>query len=275
MLGLIVKRRNHRAVAGKMYDHAFRYETWAATHQGKVRQLNEDRYLAEPGMGLWLVADGMGGHDAGEVASAGIVAELKTMGVSSSAPDQHARFVDRLARANEGLRRYSEERDGKLVGSTVAALLAFGNQYRCLWVGDSRIYLIRRGAITQLSRDHSEVQELIEKGLLSREEARTWPRRNVITRAVGAHDAVEAEVVYGVMEPGDCFLLCSDGLTAHVSDEDILEAVSGRKAREACDILLELTLSRGAIDNVTIVIVQCRAIDTTIPVDTGMMAPAE
>lgn len=257
-----------------MSEPSFRYESWAVTHQGKVRELNEDSYLVEPAAGLWLVADGMGGYEAGEVASSGIVAHLSTIGKSSSASDQHARFIDRLTHANAELQAYSAARDGVTIGSTVAALLAFKGQYRCLWAGDSRVYLLRRGRLRQLSRDHSEAQEMVETGLLSEEEARTWHRRNVITRAVGIEPEVTVEVVYGTIEHGDSYILCSDGLTAHASDEDIGAAAAGRRPRDACERLLELTLSRGATDNVTIIIVQCWNDDSTVPVST-MKRPAD
>lgn len=262
--------RLHRAM---LQEQLYRFDTWAVTHQGMVRELNEDRYLVDPAVGLWLVADGMGGHDAGEVASSAIVEHMGTIGVPSSATDQHARFVDRLNRANAELQRYSQERHGGTVGSTVVALIAYEDQYRCLWMGDARIYRVRRGKLEQLSRDHSEVQELIDKGLLKPEEAKTWPRRNVITRAVGVSPELDIEVVYGRLEHGDTYLLCSDGLTAHNSDEDIFEAVSGRKPRDACAILLDQTLQRGGTDNVTVVIVQAQKADTTVPVDmTTLMA---
>lgn len=252
-----------------MKQSPFRYEDWAVTHEGRVRELNEDRYLMDSRIGLWVVADGMGGYDAGEVASTGIVEQLRTIGIATSALDQHARFVDRLTQANAELQTYARTTGG-IVGSTVAALLIHESEYRCIWLGDSRIYLVRRGVLTQLSRDHSEVQELVEQGVLTREEARTWRGRNVITRAVGVHAEMDLEVAFGEVEPGDTFLLCSDGLTAHASDDDILEAVRGRTARVACEALLELVLERGATDNVTIVITQARAANATIQIDHGL-----
>lgn len=254
-----------------MSEQKFRFESFAVSHEGAVRELNEDRYLAEPKFGLWVVADGMGGHDAGEVASSGIVEQLKTLGIPSSATDQHARFVDRLTRANDALQRYSMERNGSMVGSTVAALLIYEDQYRCLWMGDSRVYLVRRGRLQQISRDHSEAQELIDQGVLTIEEARSYPRRNVITRAVGVSAEIAVDAAYGAIENGDSYVICSDGLTAHLSDDDILETVSGRKPKEACELLLETTLERGATDNVTVIIVQARRADTTIPVDEQSM----
>ena len=258
-----------------MKQTPFHYESWAVSHEGRVRDLNEDRYLMDPHLGLWVVADGMGGYDAGEVASTGIVEQLKTIGVSTSASDQHARFVDRLTQANNELQDYSQRNGGSILGSTVVALLIYEGEYRCLWVGDSRIYLVRKGKLAQISRDHSEVQELVEQGILSREEARTWKGRNVITRAVGVYPEIDIEAAYGEVEVGDTFLLCSDGLTAHASDDDILEAVTGRGAKAACEKLLELVLERGATDNVTVVITQVRSTAGTVQMDPGAFAAGQ
>lgn len=254
-----------------MKHSQFRTESWAVSHEGRVREHNEDRFLMDPRLGLWVVADGMGGYEAGEVASTGIVEQLKTIGVSSSASDQHARFIDRLTQANEEIQDFAKRR-GSMLGSTVVALLIFEGEYRCVWVGDSRVYLMRRGTLSQLSRDHSEVQELVEQGVLSREEARTWRGRNVITRAVGVHREVEPEATHGEIEIGDAFLLCSDGLTAHASDDDIRDAVTGRSSKAACESLLELVLERGATDNVTIVITQVRSTEGTVQLDHNAFA---
>lgn len=259
-----------------MGDTRFTYESWAVSHKGNVRQLNEDRYMMSPTPrgGLWLVADGMGGHDAGEVASSLIVEHMGTVGIPSSATDQHARFVDRLIHANDELQEYSRKRGGT-VGSTVVALLIYEKEYRCLWLGDSRLYQVRRGKLQQISKDHSEVREMVEQGLMTPAEARISPRRNVITRAVGVHPEIDIEVAHGTVELGDSYILCSDGLTAHCSDDDILEAVQGRKAQEASQMLVEQVLARGGTDNVTVVIVQCRNPERTIPVDTGAPATAQ
>lgn len=257
-----------------MQEPHFRFDSWAVTHEGRVRDLNEDRYLVDPTAGVWLVADGMGGHDAGEIASGSIVEELKTMGRPSSATDQHARFVDRLNRANALIQNYSRERNGATVGSTMAALLVYEDQYRCLWMGDARVYRVRQGKLEQLSKDHSEVQELIDQGMLKPEEARNWPRRNVITRAVGVSPELDIDVAYGKIEHNDSYILCSDGLTAHETDADILEAVHGRKPKEACQLLLEQTLERGGTDNVTVIIVQAQRADTTVPVDMNTLLAA-
>ena len=157
--------------------------------------------------------------------------------------------------ATTRLKELSEERGG-LVGTTVAVLLVFDAFYACVWSGDSRIYRIRGQGIEQITLDHSEIQELVSEGKLNAEEARTWPRRNVITRAIGVRDDPELEMKSGTLEPGDIFALCTDGLTAHVEDSEILALAGQHRAQEACDRLVALTLDRGAADNVTVVIVR-------------------
>lgn len=249
------------------------YECWGLTHPGRVRDSNEDAFLLQPEAGLWLVADGMGGHDAGEIASRGIVEQMATIGIPASASDQHARFLDRLQRANSKLREYSQRKGGAVVGSTIAALLIYEGEYRCPWLGDSRVYLLRHGQLSQLSRDHSEVQNMVEQGLLSREEARYWPHRNVITRAVGADDVLDVETVFGNVEGNDCFLLCSDGLTTHCDDDEIRDVAIGRRSQEICETLVEMALSRGGTDNVTVVAVQARTAEVTIALGSAFPWP--
>jgi protein phosphatase len=235
------------------------------SHPGLVRELNEDRMLVQPEIGLWLVADGMGGHDAGEIASTEIVDSLGTIGISSSSADQQARFVDRLTRANDQILAYSASHGDRVAGSTVAAVLAFETRFTCYWMGDSRVYRLRRGDLSQLSHDHSEVQELIDNHTLTHEEARKWPRRNVITRAVGTQPKIDVGTTSGTIEVGDAFVLCSDGLTTYADDGEIVDALQGRRAREVCERLVELALSRGGADNITVVVVQCRPLEATVP----------
>lgn len=242
------------ALGGKLSTVALPIESFGVSHKGCVRDHNEDNYLVEPRTGLWVVADGMGGHEAGEVASASIVDHLATIGIASSAPDLRARFEDRLSRANAEIRNISRSR-GITIGSTFAALLAMDGRFAGLWAGDSRIYLVRGGAISQISRDHTEVQELLDRGMISAEEALTWPRRNVITHAVGVSDELEIDFQQGELMPGDVFVLSTDGLTAHVSDAEIEAAVKSGPPQMACEKLLETVLARGGTDNVTIVMV--------------------
>jgi len=238
-----------------MHDTMLWIEAGAATHVGKVRRQNEDNYLVATRRGLWAVADGMGGHEAGDVASRVVVDELDAIAAPATASELLASCEQHLIRANSRLKKLADER-GALVGTTVAVLLIFDSHYASIWSGDSRIYRIRQRHIEQISVDHTEVQELISEGKLSEEEARTWHRRNVITHAIGVSDNPELEIKDGALEPGDIFVICSDGLTAHVEDEEILALAGEHRPQQACDLLVALTLDRGAVDNVTVVAIR-------------------
>lgn len=240
-----------------------KFETGAATHVGKVRRANEDSFIVRPEIGLWAVADGVGGHEAGQLASQTVASDLASVGSAVSAADQVARFKDRVLRANDQIKQIAIERGGATIGTTVAAILAYGHTYAAVWAGDSRVYRVRETSIEQLTRDHTEAQELINQGVLTREQAKVWPRRNVITRAVGIFDDPELEVETGEIEPGDIYVICSDGLTGHLTDEDIRERVAQARPQEACDQLIADTLDRGASDNVTVVVVRCHAAERT------------
>ncbi len=240
-----------------MLNPSYRFETGAATHHGRVRDHNEDRYLAAPEHGIWLVADGMGGHFGGDVAAQILVDETASVHRAATAPDLHARFHDRVARANQAIRDHSDRHEGATIGTTLAALLIHDRRFLVSWCGDSRVYLLREGRLHQVSRDHTEVQELLDTGAITEEQAENWPRRNVITRAIGVHDEAMIEDRYGDLQDRDVFLLCSDGLTGHVEDDEIATHLRGQAAQRACDALLDLTLERGASDNVTLIVVRC------------------
>ncbi len=245
-----------------MHQVSFAFDTGAATHQGCVRDHNEDSYLARPAAGLWLVADGMGGHKAGDFASRAIAESAQWTGIPTSAMDLKTRFIDRLVIAHEDIRNHSAKLDGATVGATVVALLAYEQHFACIWSGDSRIYLMRGDVFQQMTTDHTEAMELLREGAITEEEAAHWPRKNVITRAIGVSDMPMTDENYGVLQVGDVFLLCSDGLTGHVSDEEIADFLQSYGAQETCDRLIELTLSRGAKDNVTVLVVRCLPSDT-------------
>lgn len=248
-----------------MINKGIRFEAWGVTHTGMVRSLNEDRFLLKTDDGVWVVADGMGGHEGGDLASTSVVESVESIGIASSAPDLRARVVDRLRRSNSEIQRLSRERDGAVIGSTVVVLLAYDKQFGCLWCGDSRLYMIRNGNLQQISRDHSETEELLAEGVITEEEARNWPRKNVITRAIGVSAEPLIDHVYGEINVGDSFVLCSDGLTAHIDDAEIRDLVAGRRAETACQLLIDTTLERGATDNVTAIVVNCRNADATVP----------
>jgi len=240
-----------------MHDAQAIFETGCATHVGQVRQRNEDSHLARPDAGIWAVADGMGGHADGDIASRTLIGALAAIRRPASADALLDCIEESVSRVNVRLRALGQER-GAIVGTTVAVLLVRDGFYACLWSGDSRIYLIRAGAITQLSRDHTEVQDLLAAGSITDEEARSWAGRNGITRAIGVYDDPELEMTSGPLCPGDAFVVCSDGLTNHVHEDEILRHVSADLAQPACDALVALTLARGARDNVTVVIARHR-----------------
>ena len=234
-----------------------RFEVVTRTHVGHRRKLNEDAILSRPDLGLWAVADGMGGHDAGEVASALVVERLATV-PPGLAPDGQADAVRTLLRGvNDRLREMgSEGPKARTIGSTVVTLTVRDNAYACQWVGDSRGYLARDGALAQLTRDHSLVQQLVDAGELTPAEAEGHPDGNIVTRAVGAEKALEVDVVSGETAPGDAFLLASDGLTRLVSPAELLTALQDADLEAAAEGLLGACLDRGAPDNISFVIVR-------------------
>lgn len=242
------------------------FRTATRTHVGKVRKLNEDSLLARGDIGLWAVADGMGGHDAGDFASRMVVEHLALVPPPADGRGFLTAVQDALTRVNTLLwDRAGAQENGRVIGSTVAAVLSFDGAYACIWAGDSRIYLSRAGRMQQLTRDHSLVQQMVDAGALSEEEARTHPDGNVITRAVGAGASLQLDVVSDSLQAGDKLLLCSDGLTKMLDDPEIAQALEREDIQKIADDLLEQSLERGGKDNVSIVIVQM--VDATTHVD--------
>ena len=225
------------------------------THVGLRRELNEDTYYGDGELGLWLVADGMGGHEYGEVASAlareAIVREVR----GGAALDQAIRTAD------EDIIRASHQRGDALpMGTTVVAARISGRRFEVAWVGDSRVYLWRDGKLAQLTQDHSYVQELIGRGAISVEQARSHPHRNVVTQALGVTDPqqLNVETMSGELDAGMQLLLCSDGLTEEVDDARIASALAHTdcSAQECVDELVAAALDGGGSDNITVVLVR-------------------
>ncbi len=226
-------------------------QSWAATDQGG-RRTNQDRYLSRPEIGLWAVADGAGGHEAGEVAATLVVEALAAIPVGLEPAPLLAAVCDAIGAAHAATQIEAAARNG-VVASTVVALLAQAGFWACVWMGDSRAYLLRDGALRQVTRDHSLVQELVDIGTLSPEAAETHPHANVVTRAVGVGDEPpELDKVSGAMLPGDRFLLCSDGLTKCLSAEEISTLLGAPGGVPPTELLLAAALARGAKDNVTV-----------------------
>lgn len=238
-------------------NHSFTWRSSARTDTGCVRAINEDAFLDRPDIGLWVVADGMGGHEAGDVASRLIVDTLAQVRA-------HARmsaFVNdveaRLLEVNERLLDLSYEAGVDVtMGSTVVALLISGSHSLCLWAGDSRAYLYRDGQLHPITRDHSHVEELVEKGLLLRVDAERHPEANVITRAVGVARNLYLDLELRELRGQDRYLLCSDGLCKEASEPEMAGMLAAGTCDEASQGLVRLALEHGGPDNVTVVVVQ-------------------
>jgi serine/threonine protein phosphatase PrpC len=231
---------------------AFKFLSVARTHVGHVRTTNEDAYLTKPEIGLWAVADGMGGHECGEVASAALVAELDGVQSFKSAYAFRDCAAGAIRRTNASI--FSRP-TAETMGSTVVAMLVHDGYFACLWAGDSRAYLHRNGSLRRLTRDHSVVQDLVDAGTLSAEEARSHKSANVITRAVGAHAALKLDDACGAIQPGDRFLLCSDGLHGSVSDQLIGDIMRRAPLEWAANALIESALAHGGHDNITAILI--------------------
>ncbi|MGH8032730.1 MAG: PP2C family protein-serine/threonine phosphatase [Luteimonas sp.] len=225
------------------------------THAGLQRELNEDTYYGDSELGLWLVADGMGGHEYGEVASAlareAIVREIR----------QGTSLAQAIHIADEEIIRASRKRNDSLpMGTTVVAVHVLGNRFEVAWVGDSRVYLWREGKLAQLSQDHSYVQDLISQGTITVDQARSHPHRNVVTQALGVTDPqnLNVETMSGELLAGMQLLLCSDGLTEEVDDAGIAQVLAQTEcsAQECVDGLVAAALDGGGSDNVTVVLVR-------------------
>ena len=226
------------------------------SHVGLRRALNEDTYYGDSALGLWLVADGMGGHACGEVASA-LARETIVREINAGAALGQAIRV-----ADEEIIRTSRRRNDSLpMGTTVVAARVQGNRFEVAWVGDSRAYLWRDGQLAQLSQDHSYVQELIAQGALTSEQARSHPHRNVVTQALGVTDPAQlnVETLTGEFRPGMQLLLCSDGLTEEVDDRGIAAILrqDDCSAQECVDALIAAALDGGGSDTVTAILVRC------------------
>ena len=230
-------------------------ECVSQTHVGLRRKVNEDSMLVRTERGLWAVADGMGGHDAGDVASAMVTDALLRLPIVYGLDQLVEAAIDALRGANRELIALAASNGSqRTIGSTVVGLAIAGGRYRCFWAGDSRAYLIRGGQIARLTRDHSLVQDLVDAGMLSPQEAENHPNSSVITRAVGVVEELKVDTVSGEARPGDLFLLATDGLTRMVEDSELAVELSARRPAEAAEALIETVLSRGAPDNVTIII---------------------
>lgn len=225
---------------------------------GMVRKTNEDAILSLPEARLWAVADGMGGYEAGNIASNMIVETLAAINADSSSLQEMIDCVeDSLIDVNRRILNYADDMlAGRTLGSTVISLIIKEHTGACLWAGDSRLYRYRDNQLMQLSRDHSQVEELISQGIISAAEAKNHPNSNVITRAIGTDRNVSIDIDVFTVRPDDTFLLCSDGLYNMLSDDEIAGTIASFPVSEAVATLIQQSLDKGATDNVSVILVR-------------------
>ena len=272
-----------------------RYVAAAKTDVGQKRQGNEDRFCLDPALGLYVVADGMGGHAAGEVASRLAVetiqewmekylsgADVAIVGPAVAAGSAEANFLlSSIRLANRIIFDSAKDRrEYAGMGTTVVAVLAQDDRFVLAHVGDSRIYRIRQDDIVQISRDHSFVQEQVDNGMMSAAEAHQSQYRHMITRALGLKESVDVDLTEQPARPGDVLLLCSDGLSDLLDDEDMLAAVRDHAddLEQACQALVARANSKGGDDNITVLVVQAKAgneVESVHRGSTGVAAAAE
>lgn len=228
------------------------------THTGRVRPVNEDRFLAKPQNGVWLVADGMGGHSHGDVAASMIAQAAGRVGHHAVHEAKLQDFREQIFTVNQDIRNLTQEHGLGVMGSTLVALLVTGQQFSVVWSGDSRLYLNRGNRMTQLSRDHTQVQQMLDNGTLDPAGAASFKGKNIILHAIGVRETPHLDLISSELRDGDTFILCSDGLTAHLSALEIQDIVLSQAPEAACRSLIDGALERGGSDNVTVVVVNYR-----------------
>lgn len=240
------------------------FKSSATTHVGMVRKVNQDAFAERSDIGVWAVADGMGGHESGEIASAMVTDMIKGLEPCDSFEEMLESVQQSIIDANQQLLAQADSYDSQRVpGSTVVILLIRDGQGALVWVGDSRIYRRRDHVVEQLTRDHSHVQDLVDQGVIEESDAESHPMANVITRAIGISEPLELETLLLNVRPGDQFLLCSDGLSRLVSNQEIESMMANKDSEEVAQSLLHTALVRGARDNVTLICVKNTTDDAT------------
>lgn len=231
------------------------WRSGAFSHPGAVRSANEDAILRRDQQQFWLVADGMGGHRRGDLASQTLVQHLATADMPNNLADAVDALEDGLLAANAAVLHIARTQfTGATMGTTFVAALIRGNLGFVCWAGDSRLYRLRRGELSVLTRDHSRVQELADQGRLTEELKKV--SANVITRALGVDDLLPADMSLFTARAGDTFLLCSDGVYNALDQKALLRSLGGENEQQACDLLLTAALANGARDNVSAVVLR-------------------
>ncbi len=237
------------------------FHSWAATHPGARRTHNEDSFVDRPELGLWAVADGAGGHEAGEVAAVMIAEALSQIPAGLPAGALLSEVRSRIAGSHRELRAEATRRGPRaIIAATVVVLLARDDHFACLWAGDARAYLLRGGILSQVTHDHSLVQELVDTGAITAAEAEHHPRANVVTRAVGADlEELELDKSTGTLQGGDRLLLCSDGVSKCLAEQEIRTLLGAPEGVPPTELLLAAALAHEASDNITAIAVEVLA----------------
>lgn len=231
----------------------FRIEDSSLTHVGIVRPKNEDSHFSSPEQAVWLVADGMGGHENGKLASETLAAVVASVTLPNAIQAACTALSETIAQANVAIFEQGRQL-GVQMGTTAVALVLRGHEFGVVWAGDSRAYVFRDDTLIQLTRDHTQVEDMVERGLLDPAEAADHPMKHVLSRAVGVQAELALDAVCDTALPRDVFLLCSDGLYGVVSDAEIA-AVLRQRGPAAAHALVSAALSGGGPDNVTVTLV--------------------
>lgn len=229
-----------------------RAEWQALTDVGAVRKHNEDRYFGSDPLGIWMVADGMGGLERGDWASTQVVEAVGAVGWHDEVEGTLEAVRGALAQANETILAEAEK-VGKQMGSTAVALVIRGRRFGVGWVGDSRAYLLRGGRLYRLTRDHSQVQDLIDHGVIDEAAAATHPLRNVLTRAVGVARPLQMDTMADTLQDDDLLLLCSDGLYGVIGEQEMEATLTSQPFGRAAETMIARCHELGAPDNITVI----------------------
>lgn len=241
--------------------NGFVFRSAGTTHPGRIRSVNQDAFVDRPRQGVWAVADGVGGHQQGEAASLAVVTAIAETATAPSRESLAEALRRRIIGVNQELvnRAHAMGADA-LIASTVALMVAETSHCVCLWAGDSRIYGFRQGRLARLTRDHSHVEQLVDEGVISAEDALHHPEANIILRAVGRMDQLELDAVVYDLYDGDKFLLCTDGITKEIEEQEIAAILATGDCQDNCEQLLQLALSRACADNIALIVIDVRRI---------------
>lgn len=227
------------------------------THAGSVREVNEDSVLSKKESGLWVVADGMGGYEAGDVASKMLVDALDEITLGDSITSNIENIEQTVLDVNQQIIEHSNlVFEGRVFGSTVVLVYLYENLGFVFWAGDSRLYRLRDNVLKKITRDHSQLQEMLDSNLLLPEEIENYPDHNIITRAVGAEETLMLDFLVFNIKEDDKFLLCSDGLYNAVNDIQVQSILNNGSIHLNSKQLIEAALENGASDNVSFILIQ-------------------